>query len=95
MDTNLANIETDIANYNKVKELVLTKLVKEGYVSEEEAEEFCNRCQVMVYKGKWYEKWFKKAMPKQDENGYYMRIVEMAEKQTSLDDLIRRTANER
>jgi len=95
MDGTMESLEQDTINYNKVKNLVVNKLKDEGFLSEEEAAEFCTRCQVMLYKGKWYEKWFKKGMPDGKLDGYYLHIIEMQEKHTSLDDIIRRTANER
>ena len=94
MDTHALELETDMSNYNKVKDLVVSQLIKEGYMSEEEGEEFTERCQVLVYKGNWFSRWFDKNQ-KSDKNGYYMRIIEMKDKQTSIDDLIRRTANEK
>ena len=97
MDTQLVTLESDMSNYNKVKDLILKKIVDEGYMSEEESEEFSDRCQVLIYKGTWFSKWFDKNVKTQsnDKNSYYIRVVEMKEKQSSLDDLIRRTANER
>jgi hypothetical protein len=63
--------------------------VAEGYLSEEEGQEFCERCQVLLYKGSWFSKWFDKNQKKNDKNDYYIRIIEMKDKQTLLDDLIK------
>lgn len=95
MDQQLLELENDMGNYNKVKNLVVTQMIKEGYMSEEEGSEFAERCQVMVYKGTWFSRWFDKNMKDNKKEGWYMKIIEMHDKQTSIDDIIRRTANER
>jgi polyhydroxyalkanoate synthesis regulator phasin len=95
MDTQALALENDIPNYNKVKDLVVQKMIEEGYISREEGEEFVERCQVLIYKGNWFSRWFDKNKKSEmnSKDNYYIRIIEMKEKQTSLDDLIRRTAN--
>ncbi len=88
MDNRALELEQDMINYNRVKDVVISKLVLEGYLSEEEAAEFTERCQVLVYKGNWFSKWFDKNQ-KSDKNGYYIRMIEMKDKQTTIDDLIK------
>ena len=97
MDTQTLTLENDMANYNRVKDLVVTKMIEEGYMSPKEGEEFSERCQVLIYKGKWFSRWFDKNMKSEtnSKDNYYIRIIEMKEKQTSLDDLITRTTNEK
>lgn len=94
MDQQLLDLEQDMSNYQKVKELVLTKLVQEGLLEKDDADEFDNRCQVLVYKGTWFSKWFDKNINVEDnrnKKGYYMRIVELQEKEDEVDKLLRRT----
>lgn len=97
MDQQLMRIESDMTNYQKVKELVLTQLVKEGLLEQDDADEFNDRCQVLVYKGTWFSKWFDKNtsvdQPK-DKNSYYMRIVELQEREDEVDKLMRRTSGD-
>lgn len=40
MDSRLRTLEEDILNYNKVKDVVVSKIRDEGYMTSEEAEEF-------------------------------------------------------
>lgn len=97
MDQQLLTIESDMSNYQKVKELVLSKLVKEGLLDQDDANEFDERCQVLVYKGSWFSKWFDKNVridKPQDKNGYFMRIIEMKEKEDEVDRLLRRTTGD-
>ena len=95
MEAQLISLEDNIQNFNKVKNLIIAKIVEEGYMSEEEGEEFVDRCQVMLYKGTWFTKWFEKHAKEKDEKGWYFKIIEMHDKETNLDDIIRRTAQGR
>jgi hypothetical protein len=95
MDQQLLDLEQDMSNYQKVKEIVLNKLVNEGLLEQDDADEFDQRCQVLVYKGTWFSKWFDKNIkvekPEANKKGYYMRIVELNEKEDEVDKLLRRT----
>lgn len=95
MDQQLLQLENDMSNYQKVKELILQKLVAEDLLNQDDADEFDERCQVLVYKGTWFSKWFDKNVkvqqPESDKKGYYMRIVELKEKEDEVDKLLRRT----
>jgi hypothetical protein len=97
MDQQLFSLENDMSNYQKVKEIVLSKLVSDGLLDQSDADEFNERCQVLVYKGTWFSKWFDKNVkvdsPK-DKTGYYMRIIEMREKEDEVDRLLRRTTGD-
>ena len=95
MDSQLLELENDMQNYQKVKEIVLNKLVSDGLLDQDDADEFDERCQVLVYKGTWFSKWFDKNVkveqPDANKKGYFMRIVEMREKEDEVDRLMRRT----
>lgn len=94
MDQQLLDLEQDMSNYQKVKDLVLEKLVAEGLLDKTDADEFGERCQVLVYKGTWFSKWFDKNVnveSNRDKKTYYMRIVELKEREDDVDKLLRRT----
>lgn len=95
MDQQLLELEQDMSNYQKVKELILSRLVDEGLLEEDDADEFNERCQVLVYKGTWFSKWFDKNVkanqPDANKKDYYIRIVELKEKENEVDRLMRRT----
>ena len=98
MDSQLLELENDMQNYQKVKEIVLNKLVSDGLLDQDDADEFDERCQVLVYKGTWFSKWFDKNVkveqPNANKKGYFMRIVEMREKEDEVDRLMRRTSGD-
>lgn len=89
----MLDLESQMQNYNKVKDLILSKLVDEGLLDQDDANEFSDRCQVLLYKGKWFSKWFDKNMKTESNNSeaYYMRVIEMREKEDEVDRLLRRT----
>jgi hypothetical protein len=89
------DLTAEIQNFNKVKDIVLSKLVDEGVMDRSDADEFSERCQVLVYKGKWFSKWFDKNVKAEDtsanDNSYYIRMIELKEKEDEVDRLLRRT----
>jgi len=87
------DLESQMDNYQKVKDIVLSKLVNEGLLDQDDANEFSERCQVLVYKGTWFSKWFDKNVKASNskKDSYYIRIVEMKEKEDEVDRLLRRT----
>jgi hypothetical protein len=88
MDSKLLTIEDEIITYNKVKDLVIRKICKEGYMTDDEAKEFNERNQVLVYKGSWFSDWFEKNIStiKKEKENYYIRIVELNDKEFDLED---------
>ena len=92
----MTDITAEMQNFNKVKDIVLGKLVDEGLLEQDDADEFSDRCQVLIYKGKWFSKWFDKNMKTEgnDPDQYYIRIVEMREKEDEVDRLLRRTTGD-
>lgn len=95
MDQQLLELERDMSNYQKIKELVLSKLVDEDLLDKDDADEFNERCQVLVYKGTWFSKWFDKNVKANQSDAnkkdYYIRIIELKEKEDEVDRLLRRT----
>lgn len=88
----LQQIEDYTIMYNKVKNLVLQKLYEENLLQKDDADEFAERNHVMLYKASWYENWAKKAFGKDyDPNGYYLKIVELQEKEDAVKKMKRRT----
>ena len=89
----MGDLESQMDNYQKVKDIVLSKLVNEGLLDQSDADEFSERCQVLVYKGTWFSKWFDRNIKSSGSNkdSYYIRIVELKEREDDVDKLLRRT----
>lgn len=90
------DLDSDMVNYNKVKDIVVQKLVSEDLISQEDADEFKMRCQVLVYKGKWFDKWFTKNISREssDKEKYYIKVIEVQEREDSVTRLLRRTSGD-
>lgn len=90
IDNQLLDLEQDTKNANKIKELVVGNLIKQGLISEEDGSDYAERFQVIIYKGSWFERFFNKYI-KNDANkmdGYFYRVVEMQDKKPmKLDDI--------
>ena len=78
----IINLEQDTKNANKIKELVVGSLIKQGLISEEDGMDYVERVNVMIYKGSWFERFFNKFVKsnKNSIDGYFYTVVEMAEK---------------
>ena len=89
----MLDVTTEMENYNKVKEIILAKLVDEGLLNKDDANEFDDRCQILVYKGKWFSKWFDKNMKTETNSPdtYYIRVIEMREKEDEITRLLIKT----
>ena len=85
IDNQIINLEQDTRNANKVKELVVGNLIKQGLISEEDGMDYVERVNVMIYKGSWFERFYNKFVKNNKNNknsidGYFYTVVEMAEK---------------
>jgi len=89
------DLDSEMSNFNKVKDIVLNRLVEENLIDPDDMKEFSERCHVLVYKGKWFNKWFDKNVkiedPKADSNSYYIRMIDLKPKEDEVDRLLRRT----
>ena len=88
-------MDSEMSNFNKVKEIVLAKLVEEDLLDASDADEFSERCHVLMYKGKWFSKWFDRNMKAEGNSpeNYYIRIVELQDRESDVDRLLRRTTS--
>jgi len=78
MDSELLSMESNIENANSVKEIVLAQLLSDKVITEEQAEIYATKWQVIVIKYGWFERWFKtltKSWIKAEEYGFkYVRF---------------------
>lgn len=90
IDNQLLSIEADTQNANRIKDLVLSSLIKQGLIGEQDGLDYAERFQVLIYKGSWFKRFYEKYV-KNDTNkmdGYFYRIVEMQDKKPmTLDDI--------
>ena len=59
MDSQLLETERDTKNANSVKETVLAQLLSDKVITNEQAEMYATKWQVIVIKYGWFERWRK------------------------------------
>jgi hypothetical protein len=79
IDEQALTLESDIKNANKIKDIVVNSLIKEGLISQNDGMDYVERFQVLIYKGSWFKRFFDKYIKNDTINidGYFYRIVEM------------------
>lgn len=91
IDNQILSIETDTQNANKIKELVVGSLISQGLLTDEDGMDYVERFHVIIYKGSWFKRFFDKYVKNDGSkniNGYYYRVVELADKKPmTLEDI--------
>lgn len=90
IDNQILSIETDTIHANKVKELVISSLIRQGLISEEDGMDYVERFQVVIFKGSWFKRFFDKYVKNGTNtmDGYFYRVVEMEyKKPMTLNDI--------
>jgi len=75
MDSQLLSIEEDTKNANTVKELVISRLLSDKVITEEQAEKYAIKFQIIVVKYGWFERWFKTLTRGQKAESYHYKYV--------------------
>lgn len=73
MDEYLLNIEGDTKNYNKARDIVLQRLLKDKVISQEQLEEYCVNWQIIIIKPNWFQHWKNKFTG--DSEKYTMKFL--------------------
>ena len=60
IDSMLISLEEYTTNANLVKELVISRLIMDKVITEEQAEDYRDNWQVVIIKPTWFERWAKK-----------------------------------
>ena len=90
IDNQLISLEQDTQHANKVKELVIGSLIRQGLISQEDGMDYVERFQVVIFKGSWFKRFFDKYVKNGTNkmDGYFYRVVEMEyKKPMTLDDI--------
>lgn len=67
--------DEEIQNHQSLKHAVVKALVKEGFLSNKDADYFLDRYIVVFSKSKWYERAYNKIFGSRNKNGLYYDIV--------------------
>jgi hypothetical protein len=71
---NCDNIIEESRTYCSVKEIVIATLLENGIINEEQASEYVNNWQVIIFKRSWFERWAN-FFKKDDLNAYQYKFV--------------------
>ena len=74
LDSMLLSLEEDIKNANTVKDLVIQRLVDDKVLTDQQAEDYADKWQVIIIKPTWFERWMEKLKIK-TPNSYRFKYV--------------------
>ncbi len=74
IDSMLLSLEGDIKNANTVKDLVIQRLLDDKVITDQQAEDYADKWQVIIIKPSWFERWMEKLNIK-TPNSYRFKYV--------------------
>ena len=74
VDSMLLTLEEDIKNANAVKDLVIQRLLDDKVITDQQAEDYADKWQVIIIKPSWFERWMEKLKIK-TPNSYRFKYV--------------------
>jgi hypothetical protein len=74
IDPRLLNLEQDTVNANALKEIVIGRLLEDKVITEEQAEEYVTKWQVIIVKYGWFERWLKSLGGRKSEDYTYKYV---------------------
>lgn len=77
IDNILLEIPTQIKNAQIIKEIILEKLVEEKLITSEQANNFDDEYQLIIFKRSWYSKWWNNVTKgtKEELENYQYKLV--------------------
>lgn len=75
MTTRELELSEDLQNYNNAKEAIVDALVREGFLSEEQAETIKTRYAVVLVEGNWFGQTIGKLFTRKDVQ--YIKLVKI------------------
>jgi len=73
IDGVLMEIDSYTENANSTKELVLSQLVRDGIITQEQFNTYSEKWQVIIVKNSWFKKWVEKFS--KEKNSYSIKYV--------------------
>ena len=74
LDSMLLSLEEDIKNANTVKDLVIQRLLDDKVITDQQAEDYADKWQVIIIKPLWFERWMEKLNIKTPNNYRYKYV---------------------
>lgn len=64
-----------IENMNKVKDAVIGRLLQDKVITQEQADIYSEKWQIMIFKNSWFKKWLKKFNTDSDEKEWSFKYL--------------------
>jgi hypothetical protein len=74
VDSMLLTLEEDTKNANTVKDLVIKRLLDDKVITDQQAEDYADKWQVIIIKSSWFERWMEK-LNIESTNNYRYKYV--------------------
>jgi hypothetical protein len=74
LDSMLLTLEEEIKNANVVKDCVIQRLVDDKVLTDQQAEDYADKWQVIIIKPSWFERWMVKLNIKTPNNYRYKYV---------------------
>ena len=71
IDSTLLEIDSYTKNANSVKDTVLSRLVTDGVITEEQEKTYAEKWQVVIVKRSWFQRWFDRFSKSEPDNYIY------------------------
>lgn len=78
VDSMLLDMQVNVENANKIKALILERLVADKEISLEKAIEYDTKWQVIIFKKSWFKRWMS-IFSTENKDGYCYRLVRFEE----------------
>ena len=75
IDEQILNLEQDTKNANILKEIVVRQLLDDKVITEEQADEYVTKWQIIIVKYGWFERWFKSLNSNKLQSAYTYKYV--------------------
>jgi len=75
IDSTLLEMENLTKEANGVKAMTIERLLRDGIITQEKADEYREDWQIIVIKQGWFKRWLNKYLPNGNPNEYIFKIV--------------------
>lgn len=75
LDSLIVDMESNLANFNAVKDIVLERLLDDNVITSEQAAEYGEKWNVIIVKPSWFKRYKDKFFKNDDDNIYIFKYV--------------------
>jgi len=75
IDSILVNMELHVKNANICKDMVVERLLKDGMITQEIANDYFEKYQIIIIKNSWFKTWMDKFLKDSNKDTYSFKLV--------------------